>query len=129
VEAVEPAPAATDLKAPQPTTVRPPTVRPGGSAVVLDVTLSHADKPLWPDGGDGAPVTKLGLARYYEAVGEWLIEHIRGRPCSIIRFPDGITGEERFFQRHTGKGQSSLISSVTVWAIASPTCSSTASRP
>jgi bifunctional non-homologous end joining protein LigD len=65
-------------------------------------------------------VTKLDLARYYEAVGEWLIQHVRGRPCSMIRFPDGLEGKERFFQRHTGQGQSSLMTSVTVWGDRKP---------
>ena len=68
---------------------------------------------MWPQ-ADGGPITKLDLARYLEAVGVWMMAHVCGRPCSIIRFPDGIEGQQRFFQRHTAKGQSNLIESVQV---------------
>jgi len=106
VEAERPAPARTKLAEPRPK----PT---SGDNQVMGVTLSNPDKALWPDAGDERPVTKLDLARYYEAVADWMMPHIARRPCSTIRTPDGIGGD-RFFQRHLGKGASALLGEVAL---------------
>ncbi len=86
-------------------------VRSQGNAVA-GVPLSHPDKELWPAAKKPA-VTKRQLAEYLATVGPWMINHLRGRPCSLLRAPDGISGQT-FFQRHAMAGKSELVATVKV---------------
>jgi bifunctional non-homologous end joining protein LigD len=58
----------------------------------VTVEITHPGKLLFPDDG----LSKADIAAYYEAVSEWMLPHIRNRPLSLMRFPDGIGGHGFF---------------------------------
>jgi bifunctional non-homologous end joining protein LigD len=70
---------------------------PKGPLLVAGVAITHPDREIWPD----ESITKGDLARYYERVGPWLLPHLRNRPLSLVRCPNG-TAAQCFFQRHMG---------------------------
>ena len=60
-----------------------------------ELRLSNLDKPFWPDEG----ITKGDLIAYYRDVAEVLVPHLRGRPFTMKRYPDGWQGKS-FFQKN-----------------------------
>ncbi|HEX6199539.1 MAG TPA: non-homologous end-joining DNA ligase [Thermoanaerobaculia bacterium] len=58
------------------------------------IELSNTGKVLFPDAG----LTKGDLVEYYRRVADTMLPHLRGRPVSMQRYPDGIDGK-RFFQK------------------------------
>jgi bifunctional non-homologous end joining protein LigD len=59
-----------------------------------ELRLSNLDKVFWPDEG----VTKGDLVDYYRQVAPALVPHLRGRPFTMRRYPDGAFGKA-FFQK------------------------------
>jgi bifunctional non-homologous end joining protein LigD len=58
------------------------------------VTVSNPDKVLYPD----EHLAKDDVIGHYQRVADAMLPHLRGRPLSLRRFPDGI-GQEGFFQK------------------------------
>ena len=66
--------------------------------VIGGVEVSRPDKVLF--GASGSPaVTKADLARYYADIAAVMLPHVRRRPISMQRFPDGIDGTSFFEKR------------------------------
>src|SRR2546421_912147 len=64
-----------------------------------EIVVTHASKLLIPD----AKVHKLDLVNYYVAVAEGALRGAGGRPCVLVRYPDGIGGEFFFQKRAPAK--------------------------
>ena len=62
------------------------------------LTLSNLDKPFWPDEG----ITKGDLLAYYRDVAPAVVPHLRDRPFTMKRYPDGAYGKF-FFQKDAPK--------------------------
>jgi bifunctional non-homologous end joining protein LigD len=78
------------------------------AATVAGVKLTHPDKSLYPDG-----LTKRELALYYEAIGEWIVPQVKGRPLTLLRCPNGID-RECFYQKNFQEGVPAQIERVEV---------------
>src|SRR5436305_5483873 len=59
------------------------------------IELSNLDKVLYPEDH----ITKAELIHYYLKIAPTILAHLKGRPLSLVRYPDGIDGES-FFQKN-----------------------------
>src|SRR5690606_37280255 len=60
-------------------------------------SLTSLGRTLWPEAGPGG-LTKRDLLRYFVQVAPQLLDHVRGRPVFVTRFPGGIDGQS-FYQK------------------------------
>ena len=83
---------------------------PDGDAVtVAGVRVTHPGRVLFEEMG----LTKEALARYYEAVAEWIVPELQHRPLSLVRCPQG-PGEGCFYQKNIDEKFSAEIERVPV---------------
>jgi bifunctional non-homologous end joining protein LigD len=71
--------------------------------------LSNLDKPFWPEEG----ITKGDLLAYYRDVAAALIPHVKDRPFTMKRYPDGWQGKH-FFQKDAPQGMPDWIPTVEI---------------
>ena len=71
--------------------------------------LSNLEKVLFPED----QITKAQLIEYYLTIAPTILTHLKGRPLSVVRFPDGLGGE-KFFQKEKPKFSPDWIDSIVL---------------
>src|SRR5271156_3131158 len=74
-----------------------------------ELTVSNLDKVLFPDAG----FTKGQLIDYYVRMAEVILPHLRNRPLTMKRFPDGVDAKS-FFEKHRPSHTPDWVQSVVV---------------
>jgi bifunctional non-homologous end joining protein LigD len=74
-----------------------------------DVEITRPEKVLFPHDG----ITKGELVEYYRRIAPTMVPHLKGRPLSLERYPDGI-GKTGFFQKKAGPYFPSWIKTVSL---------------
>src|SRR4051812_11314751 len=60
-----------------------------------ELALSHLDKVMYPETG----FTKGQVIDYYTRAARYLLPHLKDRPITRIRFPNGVTAEH-FYEKN-----------------------------
>jgi len=66
----------------------------------MDLHISHADRVVDATSG----ITKGEIAAFYAQVADAMLPHLKGRPVSLVRAPEGVGGE-LFFQKHAHQAE------------------------
>src|SRR5918998_1527685 len=74
-----------------------------------EIEISRPEKILFPDDG----ITKGELIEYYARIAPWMVPHLRDRPLTLERYPNGIN-TKRFFQKEVSSYFPDWIQRVTM---------------
>ncbi|HEY6551530.1 MAG TPA: DNA ligase D, partial [Solirubrobacterales bacterium] len=76
-----------------------------------ELSLSNLDKVLYPRSG----FTKGELIEWYAQMGEVLLPHLRGRPLTMKRYPDGVEAKH-FYEKRCPKHRPDWVRTAKVWS-------------
>jgi len=91
-----------------------------GSELLLEVeghkvSLSNLDKEMWPPLGGRPALTKRDLLVYLASVSPYILPHLRARPLTLVRYPEGIR-DGGFYQKHWDAPLPEFVATVRLWS-------------
>jgi bifunctional non-homologous end joining protein LigD len=79
------------------------------------VKLTNLDKPFWPARGETPMLPKRELIRYYVKLSPLLLPHVKDRPLTLTRYPNGVDAKP-FYQKHYEQPLPPFVETVRIWS-------------
>ena len=76
-----------------------------------ELALSNLDKVLYPEPG----FSKGQVIDYYARVAEVLLPHLRGRPLTMKRYPNGVEGKF-FYEKRCPEHRPEWVQTASIWS-------------
>jgi bifunctional non-homologous end joining protein LigD len=81
-----------------------------------ELKFSNLDKIYWPSTGRlKKELTKGDLIEYYDKVSKYILPHLKNRPLSLKRYPDGITGKS-FYHKNWIQEKPDFVKTIQVFS-------------
>jgi bifunctional non-homologous end joining protein LigD len=75
------------------------------------LSLSNLDKVLYPEAG----FTKRDVIDYYTRIGEVMLPHLDGRPLTLKRYPNGVSGMH-FYEKNCPRSRPPWVETARIWS-------------
>lgn len=95
-------------------------VSDGGFTVPPNISMSslsfsNLDKVFWDKTKEHSRLTKKDLIDYYDKISDYILPHLKGRPLSLSRYPDGIKGNH-FYHKNWDQKTPDYVERVEVYS-------------
>ena len=88
---------------------KPKSRKAAAKPAALGFRLTNPDRIVYPEIG----LTKHDVAIYYVSLAKWMLPQIIGRPLSLVRCPEGLSGP-CFFQKHPPAGLPAVVERIQI---------------
>jgi bifunctional non-homologous end joining protein LigD len=79
-------------------------------------SFSNLDKVFWDKTSTHPQLTKKDLIKYYDSISSCLLPHLKDRPLSLSRYPDGINGKSFYHKNWNQENKPPFVQTVKIYS-------------
>src|SRR5215208_517056 len=79
-------------------------------------SFSNLDKVLWDKTSTHPQLTKKDLIKYYDSISSYLLPHLKDRPLSLSRYPDGIKGKSFYHKNWDQENKPAFVQTAKIYS-------------